>query len=62
MKILLTFKVDLEMSDILGKITIEWLLIYLKTREKYSQTVLLSSVRSEMGILSFSFIVPEPGN
>ena len=62
MKILLSFKVDLEMSDILGKITIEWLLIYLKTREKYSQTVLLSSVRSEMGILSFSFIVPEPGN
>lgn len=62
MKILFSFKVDLEISDILGKITIEWLLIYLKTRKKYSQTVLLSSVRSEMGILSFSFIVPEPGN
>ena len=32
-KISLSFKVDLEISDILGKIIVEWLLICLKTRK-----------------------------
>ena len=55
-KISLSFKVDLEISDILGKIIVEWLLICLKTKKKIQSdcAIKFCEVRNENCIFLYS--------